>query len=60
MAGIAKTGTLGVLFGVVYWMTGSLWAPMLLHVVVDLSSGWISWQVVAQGDLDERTEPAAA
>ena len=38
-SGIVKTGVLGVLFGVLYWMTGSLWAPMLLHIVVDLSSG---------------------
>jgi membrane protease YdiL (CAAX protease family) len=59
-AGIVKTSTLGVLFGVLYWMTGSVWAPMLLHVVVDLSSGWITWQVVAEGGLDDRAEPAAA
>jgi membrane protease YdiL (CAAX protease family) len=40
-AGIVKTGALGVLFGVLFWMTGSVWAPILLHVVVDLSSGWL-------------------
>ena len=59
-AGIVKTGTLGVLFGVLYWMTGSVWAPLLLHVVVDLSSGWMGWQVVREGGLDARVEPAAA
>jgi membrane protease YdiL (CAAX protease family) len=59
-AGIVKTGTLGVLFGTLYWMTGSVWAPMLLHVVVDLSSGWISRQVVREGGLDDRAEPVAA
>jgi membrane protease YdiL (CAAX protease family) len=58
-AGILKTGTLGVLFGVVYWMTGSVWAPMLLHVVVDLSSGWMSWQIVSEESQDDPTEPAA-
>jgi membrane protease YdiL (CAAX protease family) len=58
-AGIVKTGTLGVLFGVVYWMTGSLWAPMLLHVVVDLSSSWITRQLAADGDLDNQTEQVA-
>lgn len=46
VAGVVKTGTLGVLFGVLYWMTGSVLAPMLLHVVVDLSSGWVTWQLV--------------
>jgi len=37
-AGVIKTGTVGALLGLLYWMTGSLWAPMLLHTVVDLSS----------------------
>jgi membrane protease YdiL (CAAX protease family) len=59
-AGIVKTGALGVLFGVLYWMTDSVWAPMLLHVVVDLSSGWISWQVVREASPNDRAEPAAA
>jgi hypothetical protein len=31
-----------------------------VHIVVDLSSGWISRQVVAEGDLDDWAEPAAA
>lgn len=59
-AGVVKAGTMGVLFGVVYWMTGSVWAPMLLHIAVDLSSGWITRQLAAEGDLDHRPEPAAA
>jgi membrane protease YdiL (CAAX protease family) len=59
-AGVVKAGTMGILFGVVYWMTGSVWAPMLLHIVVDLSSGWITRQLAAEGDLDNRPEPAAA
>lgn len=59
-AGIVKTATLGVVFGVLYWMTGALWAPMLLHVVVDLSSGWISSQVVRDNDPVDRPEPVAA
>jgi membrane protease YdiL (CAAX protease family) len=59
-AGIVKAGTMGVLFGVVYWMTGSVWAPILLHIVVDLSSGWITRQLAAEGGLDAQAEPAAA
>lgn len=58
--GVVKTGTLGVLFGVIYWMTGSIWAPMLLHIVVDLSSGWISRQLVADGDQGSQSVAAAA
>jgi membrane protease YdiL (CAAX protease family) len=60
VAGIVKTGTLGVLIGVIYWMTGSLWAPILLHIVVDLSSGWMSWQLVRKGGIDDRAAPTAA
>lgn len=59
-SGILKTGGLGVLLGGLYWLTGSLWAPMLLHAVIDLNSGWIGWRVMQ----DEATEggpvPAAA
>jgi hypothetical protein len=33
---------------------------MLLHIVIDLSSGWMSWQVVREGGLDDRAEPVAA
>ena len=59
MAGIVKTGTLGILFGVGYWMTGSLWAPILLHAAVDLASGWLSLQVVREDGLVDRAEPVA-
>lgn len=59
VAGIVKTGTVGAALGVVYWMTGSVWAPMLLHIVVDLSSGWITQQIVGEGGVDD-LEPAAA
>ena len=58
VSGITKAGLMGVVFGVLYWMTGSLWASMLLHIVIDLTSGWLGWQIVRADDLDERTEPA--
>jgi membrane protease YdiL (CAAX protease family) len=58
-AGIVKITAIGVLFGVIYWMTGSVWAPMLLHVMVDLNSGWINWQLVREGGLDDTVAPAA-
>ncbi|MFW2339201.1 MAG: type II CAAX prenyl endopeptidase Rce1 family protein [Acidimicrobiia bacterium] len=51
---------MGVLFGVLYWMTGSVWAPMLLHIVVDLNSGWLNWQIVREDALDDPAKPAAA
>jgi membrane protease YdiL (CAAX protease family) len=60
LSGIVKTGTLGILFGAVYWMTASLLAAMLLHAAVDLASGWISWRVIRDGDPAEIVAPAAA
>ena len=60
VAGIVKTGMVGVLLGTAYWMTGSVLAPMLLHAAIDLSSGWITQQVVAEGDSDSTVEPSAA
>ena len=58
VAGIMKTGVVGVILGVAYWMTGSVWAPMLLHIAIDLSSGWITQQIVTDGGLDDRVQPA--
>ena len=60
LAGIVKTGMIGVLFGALCWMTDSVLAPMLLHAAVDLTSGWVSWQVLDEAGLDDMAAPAAA
>lgn len=51
--GILKTGIVGAVMGLLYLLTGSLWAPMLVHVLVDLSSGEMGRKVLSR-------EPAAA
>lgn len=56
-AGIVKTGMVGVLLGVVYWMTASVWAPIVLHAVVDLTSGWITRKIAADGGLEKGAAP---
>lgn len=58
--GVLKTGVVGVLLGGLYWLTGSLWAPMLLHTAIDLNSGWVGWRVM-QDDVngDESVSGAA-
>jgi membrane protease YdiL (CAAX protease family) len=43
--GVLQTGTVGLVLAVVYVATGALWAPMLLHAVVDMSSGILWYQV---------------
>jgi membrane protease YdiL (CAAX protease family) len=42
-AGIVKTGIVGLLMAGAYVGTGSLLAPMLLHVVIDLTSGMVAY-----------------
>ena len=37
--GMLRTGAVGLVFAVLYLMTGSLWAPILAHAVMDLASG---------------------
>jgi membrane protease YdiL (CAAX protease family) len=39
--GILVTGVLGALFAWLYWATGSLLLPMLLHVLVDLRAAFL-------------------
>ena len=42
-AGIVRTGIVGLLYAGAYVVTGSLLAPMLLHVVMDAASGIVAY-----------------
>lgn len=39
--GVIKTGVVGLALAGLYVLTGSLWAPMVLHAFVDLNSGFL-------------------
>ncbi|NNF06462.1 MAG: CPBP family intramembrane metalloprotease [Candidatus Eisenbacteria bacterium] len=39
--GILRTGLVGLAMGLVFAITGSLWAPILLHIILDVTSGMI-------------------
>jgi membrane protease YdiL (CAAX protease family) len=39
VTGMIKTGVVGVIMGVLYLLSGSIWGPMLLHAMVDITSG---------------------
>jgi len=41
--GILRTGFVGLMFFVLYALTGSLWAPMIAHAVMDITSGRIGY-----------------
>lgn len=42
-AGIPRTGAVGLMFALLYGLTGSLWAPMVAHAVMDITSGRIGY-----------------
>lgn len=39
VAGVLKTTAVGLFFGVLYWLSGSIWAPMFLHAATDVLQG---------------------
>jgi len=45
-SGVLKSGFVGLILGGLYILTGSLWAPILVHVVVDLNSGVLMQRVM--------------
>ena len=50
--GAAKCGFAGLITGWLFLLTGSLWAPMLLHAVMDLTSGRVGRRIVEENDGD--------
>lgn len=57
--GVVKTGTLGLILGGLYWLTGSIWASILLHSVIDLNAGWLGSRVLAEAGGEPAAEGAA-
>ena len=39
--GVVRTGVIGVIMGVVFLHTGSVWPPMVAHVLIDLAVGFV-------------------
>ncbi len=39
--GVVRTGVVGVIMGVVFLHTGSVWPPMVAHVLIDLAVGFV-------------------
>ena len=39
--GVVRTGVIGVTMGAVFLHTGSLWPPMVAHVLIDLVVGFV-------------------
>ena len=39
VAGVLKTTAVGLFFGILYWLSGSIWVPMFLHAATDMLQG---------------------
>lgn len=50
---VLKAGGMGILFGVLYALSGSLWVPIALHIFVDVSSGMLSVEAFRDAETRE-------
>jgi membrane protease YdiL (CAAX protease family) len=57
--GVAQTAAVGLVFAVLYVVTGALWAPMLLHTLVDINSGVLWYQTRNTPVMSDDVEPPA-
>lgn len=46
--GVVGTGFVGIFMSGIVWITGSLWAAMLIHALIDLHAGDMALRVFAQ------------
>jgi membrane protease YdiL (CAAX protease family) len=46
--GVLKTGAVGAVMGLLYLLSGSLWAPIVVHFLVDLNAGELGRRVVSR------------
>lgn len=42
--GVPQTGLVGLALAILYLLTGSLWASMVLHAAIDMGYGYLAWQ----------------
>jgi membrane protease YdiL (CAAX protease family) len=47
VSGVLKTGAVGLVMAGLLLLTGALWAPMLLHAAIDLTSGRLARRALA-------------
>lgn len=57
--GVIKTGAVSVIMAAIYLVSGSLWLPMLLHAMVDILSGRMTFDALTR-DADAGTPAVAA
>jgi membrane protease YdiL (CAAX protease family) len=57
--GVLVTAVVGAVMAGLYIVTGSLYAPMMLHALMDLYSGWVTWRAFRAAPEPAPTSPPA-
>ncbi len=55
----AQIIALGLIFGLVYWVSGSIWLPIALHIAIDVISGLTAHIAVSDETSSSVPQPAA-
>jgi membrane protease YdiL (CAAX protease family) len=58
LAGVVKTGLVGMVLGWIYSLSGSIWIPMFIHAAADVLQGRMIYFATASGGADEAASSA--
>ena len=50
VAGMIKTGVMGLVFGLLYVLSGSIWLPMFVHAAIDVLQGKMVYAALRQAN----------
>ena len=56
LSGVIRTGVLGAVFLALYWLSGSLWLPIIVHALVDIFQGRMLFTVLKRDVAEQPTE----
>jgi uncharacterized protein len=60
LSGILRTGILGIIMTLAYFITRSLWPAIALHALIDIGSGVMGWLILRESIGPDEMRPAAA
>jgi CAAX protease family protein len=60
LSGILRTGILGIIMTLVFFITRSLWPAIALHALIDIGSGVMGWLILRESIGPDEMRPVAA
>jgi CAAX protease family protein len=60
ISGIVRTGILGIIMTLVFFVSRSLWPAIALHALIDIGSGVMGWLILRETINEGETQPPAA